>query len=321
MNLTIIKVIFPLFIAVTLFISASTFAGTFTPSPAVPNAGSYTLSDIYNKISSDTFSYLPHTFSPADPPADTFVTLTQIWNIIPQINVPSVHGLDSGVLNGGIYHLTDLAVIEPNLTASNIATGTVIFGVVGTKLDLTAPIVTAFHIFIPPSPPALTVNFTFTATDNHAVTGYLVTETPVVPSLTDPNWENTATTTYTFSGLGSKNLYAWAKDVAGNISSSLTDSVTFTSTLTWSSVQSNTNWTTASADCLDWGGRLPLTNELLDGFIDQFRNSGSNPGGFINLQGYWTSFTGYWVHWDTIADDFGNGAYEPGPNYARCIYP
>ena len=94
-------------------------------------------------------------------------------------------------------------------------------------LDTTAPTVTAFTI--PATATSLTVSIsTFTATDDAAVTGYLVNESASTPSLGDGGWSVTAQTSYTFASAGSKTLYAWAKDAAGNISTSASDGVTIT---------------------------------------------------------------------------------------------
>ncbi len=98
--------------------------------------------------------------------------------------------------------------------------------------DTTPPTVTAFTI--PATSNSLTVPITtFTATDNVAVTGYLINESASTPSVNDLNWRTTQTWTstgYTVPGItgGVKTLYAWAKDAAGNISTSLNASVTIT---------------------------------------------------------------------------------------------
>ena len=84
-------------------------------------------------------------------------------------------------------------------------------------VDVTKPIITSFTI------PSIYYNLTipittFTATDNIAVTKYLITESDTTPLLSNPNWSNTPQTEYTFSTQGEKILYAWAVDEAGNIS-------------------------------------------------------------------------------------------------------
>ena len=93
--------------------------------------------------------------------------------------------------------------------------------------DTTAPTVTAFSI--PSTSSSLTVSISsFTASDNNAVTGYLLTESSSAPLASDSGWTGTAPTTYTFSTQGSKTLYAWAKDAAGNVSTSMSAPVTVT---------------------------------------------------------------------------------------------
>ena len=96
-----------------------------------------------------------------------------------------------------------------------------------TTRDTTRPTVSAFTI--PATATTLTVPITsFTATDNVGVAGYMVTESSTAPSATASGWTATAPTSYTFTTAGSKTLYAWAKDAAGNVSASRSASVTIT---------------------------------------------------------------------------------------------
>ena len=96
-----------------------------------------------------------------------------------------------------------------------------------TLSDTTKPTVTAFTV--PATATTLTVPITaFTATDNVAVTGYLVNESATTPSATAAGWSSTAQTSYTFTTAGSKTLYAWAKDAAGNVSASKNATVVVT---------------------------------------------------------------------------------------------
>ena len=83
--------------------------------------------------------------------------------------------------------------------------------------DATPPVVTAFTIPTAAGSLMVAVN-TFTATDNVAVTGYLITETALKPAATAAGWSATVPTSYTFTSAGAKTLYAWAKDAAGNVS-------------------------------------------------------------------------------------------------------
>jgi len=96
--------------------------------------------------------------------------------------------------------------------------------------DTTPPTVTSFSI--PARSSSLTVPITsFSATDNPGgtgVAGYRVTESVSTPSPSDPYWSTSAPSNYTFATEGTKTLYAWAKDAAGNVSTSLSANVTLT---------------------------------------------------------------------------------------------
>lgn len=116
------------------------------------------------------------------------------------------------------------------------------------EVDTTSPTVTGFSI--PPTSSSPTVSVTFTATDNVGVTGYLITESASIPSASNPGWSSSAQTSYTFSSAGVKTLYAWAKDLAGNISTSLNDSVT----ITGHTIGGTTSGLTGTAVLLNNGG-------------------------------------------------------------------
>src|SRR6185369_3301001 len=88
-------------------------------------------------------------------------------------------------------------------------------GTVGAP-DTTAPKVTAFTL---PASASLTVSVSaFTATDNVAVTGYMVTQSPTPPTANDARWTATAPATVTAAIDGSQTFFPWAKDAAGNVS-------------------------------------------------------------------------------------------------------
>ncbi len=90
--------------------------------------------------------------------------------------------------------------------------------------DTTSPTVTSFTI--PSTSTSLTVAITsFTATDNVGVTGYGLSESGSTPP---SGWSGSVPSSYTFSSAGTKTLYAWAKDAAGNISSPKSAQVTIT---------------------------------------------------------------------------------------------
>jgi hypothetical protein len=95
--------------------------------------------------------------------------------------------------------------------------------------DTTPPTVTVFTI--PSTSGLLTVPISaFAATDNVGVTGYLATQTSTKPSASANGWRSTPPAAYTFGTAGTKTLYAWAKDAAGNVSASMSAQITITLT-------------------------------------------------------------------------------------------
>lgn len=130
----------------------------------------------------------------------------------------------TGLTNNTSYTFTVRAInaIGPSnpSSASNTVTPT-------PPADTVKPVVTAF--VIPATSTSLSVSITtFTATDTTGVTGFLLTENSTAPSAGVGLWTSTAPANYTFATAGAKTLYAWARDAAGNVSTSLSDSVTIT---------------------------------------------------------------------------------------------
>ena len=70
--------------------------------------------------------------------------------------------------------------------------------------------------------------YSFVATDDVGVTGYMVKESSSRPSASDPGWQNSPPSTYTFGSDGLKTLYAWVKDASGNVSMTVDDRVSIT---------------------------------------------------------------------------------------------
>ncbi|MFA7403720.1 MAG: MBG domain-containing protein, partial [Pelobacteraceae bacterium] len=96
--------------------------------------------------------------------------------------------------------------------------------------DVSAPTVSGFSVT--GSSASLTVAVTnFTATDDTAVTGYLVSESATAPAAADSGWTSTPPASYTFATGGSKTLYSYVKDAAGNVSAAATTTVTVSSVL------------------------------------------------------------------------------------------
>jgi hypothetical protein len=96
--------------------------------------------------------------------------------------------------------------------------------------DTTPPLVTAFTA--PSTSTSLTITgISITATDYTGVTGYIITESSTQPSTTTQTWSTTAPTSYTTATTGTKTLYAWARDLAGNVSASRSVTVSVSTTL------------------------------------------------------------------------------------------
>jgi uncharacterized repeat protein (TIGR02543 family) len=84
-------------------------------------------------------------------------------------------------------------------------------------IESNAPTVTSFSTTSPSN--SLDISITdFTASDDTAVTGYLITESNTPPSSSDPDWTGSPPTTYATGNFGNHTLYPWAKDAAGNVS-------------------------------------------------------------------------------------------------------
>lgn len=96
-------------------------------------------------------------------------------------------------------------------------------------VDAVPPTVDAFDL--PAESASLSVTIlAFTASDNVRVTGYLLTEASATPGPGDAGWSGSAPASYTFTSPGTQMLYAWAKDLAGNVSAGGSDSVLITDT-------------------------------------------------------------------------------------------
>jgi hypothetical protein len=109
--------------------------------------------------------------------------------------------------------------------------------------DTTVPQITAFNM--PATSTSLTVPINkFTATDNVKVTGYLVKTSSAKPLATATKWRATKPTSFKFAKAGTKTLYAWVKDAAGNISARRKDTVTITLPLTAASQSTTATVTT-----------------------------------------------------------------------------
>lgn len=89
--------------------------------------------------------------------------------------------------------------------------------------DITPPVLTAFSIPATSSTLSTTVS-SLTATGG--ATAYTITETATPPPLYGVTWKALTDLSWTFSRGGSITAYCWVRDVAGNISNSISDGIT-----------------------------------------------------------------------------------------------
>lgn len=118
----------------------------------------------------------------------------------------TTHSWDGGWVPGAVAALHQLSVNLPDKTAPTVTN----FSIASTSHSLSVPITG------------------FAAKDNIGVTGYKLTTGAAAPSAAASGWANSAQGSYKFSSIGTKRLYAWVKDAAGNVSASLNASVTIT---------------------------------------------------------------------------------------------
>ena len=96
-----------------------------------------------------------------------------------------------------------------------------------TAADTTAPVLSAFSM--PATATTLSVPVSgLSATDNVAVTGYLISESSAAPAAGAAGWSSSALASFTFAGSGTRTAYAFAKDAAGNVSAAKSATVTIT---------------------------------------------------------------------------------------------
>jgi hypothetical protein len=143
--------------------------------------------------------------------------------------------------------------------------------------DTTPPTITAFSMA--PTATSLSLIVTaFTATDNVAVTGYMVTQSSTTPPLAgDVGWAATAPATVTAAAAGSQTFFPWAKDASGNVSAVFGTPATVIITLTVAPVivnvsASGTDTTSAV------GADATFNFAAVDGILMQFNITGFGAG-------------------------------------------
>ena len=154
-------------------------------------------------------------------------TYTQIKTV--SANVTSYS--DTGLTEGTTYYYRVIATNSAGDSAYTTSDSITI-------LDTTAPLSPSILINSGVSSTTSTsVTLTLLATDSVGVTGYYASEISTTPSSTASGWTSgTSTTSYSASvswtlssGSGTKTVYVWFRDSAGNVSASSSDSITLVS--------------------------------------------------------------------------------------------
>ncbi len=152
-----------------------------------------------------------------------------------------------------------------NVSASRSAAVTI--AVTSGGQDTTAPTITSFSL--PATSTSLAVSITsFTATDNVGVTGYMVKEASIAPAASTAGWSATAPASYSFAAAGTKTLYAWVKDAAGNVSASRSATVNV-NTGTGTNPPPTSPPPTGQTDMTLWVGHWFKTNIRLAGYFNE----------------------------------------------------
>jgi parallel beta-helix repeat protein len=122
----------------------------------------------------------------------------------------------SGAASGAIPLVVGPNTITTLVTAED-GTTTKTYTVTVTRADVGVPVVDSFSA--PATSKSLAIPITaFTASDNLAVTGYMITTSNTAPAVGASGWSGTAPTTFTVTQDGTYTLYPWAKDADGNVS-------------------------------------------------------------------------------------------------------
>ncbi len=115
-----------------------------------------------------------------------------------------------------------------------------------TNPDTARPTVTLFAATSATPTTNPTVNFNLNGSDDVAVTGWKITLSATKPLPGDAGWQPTIPTDFMLSAPGNYTLYAWARDLAGNVSDAFTPIAIELQAPP--PVHSGANWTQATAD-------------------------------------------------------------------------
>lgn len=87
-----------------------------------------------------------------------------------------------------------------------------------TNADGQRPVITRFEAITDTPNYNPTTPIILEGTDNVGITQWMITEAAAAPSATDPRWNTAIPSSYELTATGNHQLYAWARDAAGNVS-------------------------------------------------------------------------------------------------------
>jgi len=149
-------------------------------------------------------------------------------------------------------------------------------GYASNAFDSTPPVIQSF--VVPAASNTASVNLTtLSATDNVAVTGYLVSESPSTPAANAAGWSATGPGSYTFASAGSHTLYAFAKDGNGNVSAYQSATVLITLPLVVQDLGTGSGTVTSSVgiSCLS-GNTAGCSANVSSNQVELFASPGSS---------------------------------------------
>ena len=210
----------------------------------------------------------------------------------------------SSSVSGTVSYSNKVATFTPssNLSYSTIYTATITTGVkdaggnamssnytwsftTGSAPDTTAPSGSVTVSGGSSYTNSTTITLNLSATDNVGVTGYYLSDSSTTPSSSASGWTSVTSTTsysgtvsYSLSGSeGSKTIYAWYKDAAGNVSTTANATITYDTTVptvTISSPTSSSTYTTTTST-ISLGGSASDSSSGI-GTVTWSNNRGGN---------------------------------------------
>jgi alpha-tubulin suppressor-like RCC1 family protein len=133
--------------------------------------------------------------------------------------------------NDFINNLTENTYIHPSTLKTNASVSDtdsdgvidgdeIAYGTDPTNPDISKPIVSSINLVSPAETSNLKIDFLINASDNIGITGWLITESGDRPISSSSDWLSIKPTSFNLNpliGNGTRKIYVWVKDVAGNV--------------------------------------------------------------------------------------------------------